>query len=83
MINFRATLQFIYGAIGSILLAALALQRLTGLPLVADLRRAALPVQRANRRIIVERGALDIGQGLDIARACVDTLGRASGEAGK
>src|SRR5260370_30965259 len=40
--------------------------------LVADLRLAPLAGQRANCRIIIERGFLDLGQGFDVARPLVD-----------
>ena len=43
---------------------------------MADLRGAPLPVQRADRRVEVERGLFDVGQRLDVARADVDALRR-------
>src|SRR5437762_3275420 len=45
-------------------------------------RLLALAVQRADRRIIIQRGALDVGQGLDVAGALVDPLRAAAGDAG-
>src|SRR5207237_4508863 len=42
---------------------------------MADLRRPALAVKRANRRIEIERGALDVLEALNIPRALVDAGG--------
>ena len=42
---------------------------------MADLRLAPLPVQGADRRIIIERGFLDIGERFDVARPRVDPGG--------
>src|SRR5215469_8527590 len=49
--------------------------------LVADLRCPALTRQRADRRVVIERGALDLGKALDITRALVDAGGRAAHDA--
>ena len=53
-----------------------------GLPSATASEVAALPRQRADRRVLIERGALNLGQALDIARALVDARGHAAGKAG-
>ena len=38
---------------------------------MTDFRRPALPIERTDRRVEIERGFLDVGEGLDVARAQV------------